>query len=413
MIALIRYCRGYVRISVRGYAPERFMNLCANRAIVLWELNGHDGFYTMCISLSDFFKIRDIVHKTKTRVAVLEKRGLPFFLQDVRHRKMFLLGVFLCSAFLILMSQFIWAMEFDGNRMITEEELKRYLEDEGIRYGTPRHFFSAETLEKGLREAFEEITWASVSLQGTKLVVKIQEDILPDTAQKQELSKFENGADLVASCSGTVVSILTRSGIPTVRPGDSVSRGDLLISGRIPVKNDDETVREYLSVVADGDVILETDYRVHLSCPYAYQYKNYTGREKNRKFLTIGSLRILFPPIRKNFVRQDIVTQQNRLCLFGQLDLPIFAGSQTLREYLPVDARYDTDSAKKILLDKFQKIIAALEEKGVQIIQKDVRIVEKADILTLEGSLKIQLQGGVWQALSISDTVKEQETAQN
>ena len=125
MIALIRYCRGYVRISVRGYAPERFMNLCANRAIVLWELNGHDGFYTMCISLSDFFKIRDIVHKTKTRVAVLEKRGLPFFLQDVRHRKMFLLGVFLCSAFLILMSQFIWAMEFDGNRMITEEERKR------------------------------------------------------------------------------------------------------------------------------------------------------------------------------------------------------------------------------------------------------------------------------------------------
>ena len=65
------------------------------------------------------------------------------------------------------------------------------------------------------------------------------------------------------------------------------------------------------------------------------------------------------------------------------------------------------------LLDKFQKIIAALEEKGVQIIQKDVRIVEKADILTLEGSLKIQLQGGVWQALSISDTAKEQETAQN
>ena len=116
-----------------------------------------------------------------------------------------------------------------------------------------------------------------------------------------------------------------------MRPGDSVSRGDLLISGRIPVKNDDETVREYLSVVADGDVILETDYRVHLSCPYAYQYKNYTGREKSRKFLAIGSLRVLFPPIRKDFARQDIVTQQNRLCLFGQLDLPIFAGSQTLR----------------------------------------------------------------------------------
>ena len=75
--------------------------------------------------------------------------------------------------------------------------------------------------------------------------------------------------------------------------------------------------------------------------------------------------------------------------------------------------RATTRTAQKDSFDKFQKIIAALEEKRVQIIQKDVRIVEKADILTLEGSLKIQLQGGVWQALSISDTAKEQETAQN
>ena len=119
-----------------------------------------------------------------------------------------------------------------------------------------------------------------------------------------------------------------------------------------------------------------------------------------------------FPPIRKNFARQDIVTQQNRLCLFGQLDLPIFAGSQTLREYLPVDARYDTDSAKRFFWINFKNNCRFGGKRGSNY-TKDVRIVEKADVLTLEGSLKIQLQGGVWQALSISDTAKEQETAQN
>ena len=79
MIGIIRYLKGYVKIRVWGYSPERFMNLCTNRGIFLWGLSGDGSYYTMYMSLSDYFTIRDIVKKTKTRAAVLERHGLPFF----------------------------------------------------------------------------------------------------------------------------------------------------------------------------------------------------------------------------------------------------------------------------------------------------------------------------------------------
>ena len=81
MIGVIRYLKGYVKIRVWGYSPERFMNLCTNRGILLWGLARDSGCYTMYMGLSDFFTIRDIAKKTKTRTAVLERHGLPFFLE--------------------------------------------------------------------------------------------------------------------------------------------------------------------------------------------------------------------------------------------------------------------------------------------------------------------------------------------
>lgn len=87
MIGIIRYLKGYVKIRVWGYSPERFMNLCTNRGIFLWGLSGDGSYYTMYMSLSDYFTIRDIVKKTKTRAAVLERHGLPFFFEGCPKEK--------------------------------------------------------------------------------------------------------------------------------------------------------------------------------------------------------------------------------------------------------------------------------------------------------------------------------------
>lgn len=391
MIGIIRYLRGYVKIRVWGYAPERFMNLCTGRGIVLWGLAGSGGCYTMYLTLSDFFLIRDMVKKTKIRVAVLERHGLPFFMRDARKRKAFFLGVACCLCFLFVMSRFVWAIEFVGNERITEDELTDFLREQGVSYGMRRSALDPEALEAALRETFPQITWTSLRLDGCRITVQIRENELP-TLEEQAGSKerFPQGADLTAARSGIVRSILTRAGVPQVKEGDRVERGDVLISGLVPVTNDDGTVREWQRTAADGDVVLEYTGTVSLRQPFSYTYRNYTGREKKYFFFTLFDRRYRFPFTRCRYVRYDEVIQQERVRLLGQIDLPLSAGTVLCREYLPVDALYDAESAKELLAGDFQKFISGLEEKGVHIIQKDVKIIENEDALLLQGQLTMQ-----------------------
>ena len=41
----MRYLRGYVKIQIQGYSPERFLNLCSYHHILIWGLAYEDHCY--------------------------------------------------------------------------------------------------------------------------------------------------------------------------------------------------------------------------------------------------------------------------------------------------------------------------------------------------------------------------------
>lgn len=79
MLNIIRFLRDFVRIRVTGFAPERFLNLCSVHDIELWDISVSENRYEMNLYVSDYFKLKPIVHKTRTKVVLLSKSGLPFF----------------------------------------------------------------------------------------------------------------------------------------------------------------------------------------------------------------------------------------------------------------------------------------------------------------------------------------------
>ena len=78
--SIIRYMHGYVKIRVEGYSPERFLNLCRHHQIYIWGLNPCGNAYEMYMSLKGFRRLRPIVRKTHTKVLLVQRNGLPFFL---------------------------------------------------------------------------------------------------------------------------------------------------------------------------------------------------------------------------------------------------------------------------------------------------------------------------------------------
>jgi len=403
MIKLLKYLRGYVRIRVWGFSPERFMNLCSNRGILLWDIVREGDTYYMCINLRGFWELRPIAKKTGTRVAVLERYGLPFFLPKLFKRKVFVAGLVLAVAFWLLSSLYIWDIRLEGNYQITEDVFGEFLEEQQIRVGMRRDELDIEALEKEIRRQFPQITWASARLSGTRLQIDIKENDAPIIVEKP---KTEAGMDLVSEYGGTIVSMIVRSGVPKVAIGDTVEQGMVLVEGRVPVYNEDATIREYQYVDADADIMLEHVKTYTESIPCDYIKKEYTGREKKSFYLKLGD-RTLKLPEESPFLVYDSLFKESRHVALEKLNIPLFFGSVVHREYQNVEYRYTLEEAKVLLNQKLMVFLSSLEEKGVQIIEKNVRIDTDGSTWAATGELLVQEPVGVSTETTKTDAVED------
>ena len=371
MEKLIRSLKGYLKIKVWGYSPERFMNLCSNRNILLWNIENHDTYYTMCISIAGFWRLRPVTKKTKTRVAILHRYGLPFFVPYMKKRSIFFLGLAGCLFFLHMMSYFIWSIEITGNSSLTTDVLMDFLEENEIVCGSRKKDLDIEALEKSIRRQFDIVTWTSARLDGTKLVIQIKEN--SRKTPQIEVADGE-GMDLEATKKGKIVDMVTRSGVPLVKIEDEVEKGEILVSGAVPVYNEDTTIKEYLFCKADADIYLECGYHYEEKFPIQYQYKVYTGNEKKISYLRFFGRDWKLPFQKVGFDRCDCVVSENRLEPLKDFYLPVSFGNYRYREYTLLEKQYTQEQVKTLCQESLDRVIETLQEKGVQIIEKDVKI---------------------------------------
>ena len=130
--SFVRWLRGYVRLCVAGYSPERFLNMCCFHQLFIWGLEPTGKGYGMYMSISDFRKLKPLVRKTHTKVTLEGRYGFPFFLARYRKRKLFFAGLFLCAVLLRGYSLFIWDIHFEGNVRYPDTTLAEFLESEGV-----------------------------------------------------------------------------------------------------------------------------------------------------------------------------------------------------------------------------------------------------------------------------------------
>lgn len=394
MLHWVQYIRGYVTIKVWGYSTERLLNLCGNHDILVWDIVNHGDYDTMNISVQGFFALKPLLKKTGTKASVLKRYGLPFFASKMGRRKIFVAGFICCMLFWMLTAGFIWNIKIEGNYVLTEDILLDYLEEKGVHVAMKKSRLQIEEVEKALREDYDVITWTSVQVQGTTLVIYIKENEMPDYDQISQSDGADGtahaeGMDLVATRSGTVSYIITRSGVPQVALGDMVEEGDVLVSGAVPVYNEDTTIRKYQYVQADADITLRYTESVSVKKDILYEEKMYTGRQKkiavfgvsDREWdLQLGSI---------PYEEYDVSGEKKQVKLLDRLYLPIYYGGKTVQEYEIIRQKHTEDEMKAIMQEEWSKIISSLEEKGVQITQKNVTIKKNEKNWVLNAQMQL------------------------
>lgn len=387
---------GYLRMRLTGYSPERFFNLCSANKIELWNLNYQGGTYEFYMTLKGFRSSKGLVRKAKVRLRIVKKLGLPFFLYKNRKRK-FMFGGFV-SFFLLLygLSLFIWDISYDGNYHFTEDVLSKYLESQDIRCGMYKGHISCEEIEAGIRNQFPEITWVSARVSGTRLLVKLKEnEVLSAIPESNDAP-----CDLVASCDGTVTKMIVRSGIAQVKIGDAVEKGQLLVSGAVPITNDAEELVRNKYVPADGDIYARTEHEYTKKLPALHEVRAKTGKKKHGYYLKAMDYNLtLMLPSKKDSLWQYVM-EENQLKLFENFYLPFYVGRIRGEEYLTYQRFYRDDEKKmiaKLLQDQF---LENLMEKGVQIIENNVKILENDSVVQFEGRATAEELIGVRQEIT-------------
>lgn len=411
MTSLLRYLSGYVQVTLTGYATERFFNLCTNHNIFIWDLQHREDAYEFYMSLQDFFRIRPLVKKTKTRVRVIRRCGFPFFLHRYRRRKLFLLGFALGVGIIYAFSCYVWNIEICGNSALSQDTIYRYLEQEKIRVGVAKKDVDCEELEAELRQHFSNVIWTSVRLEGTKLTVDVKENLV--TAEPDRTEADKTAKDLVADKNATILQIVTRNGTPKVKAGDKVKKGKILVSGRIDIQNDAKEVVDYQYCKADADILAQTSYTYQKKVPKKTQKKAYTGKEKTHYSLWYHNKYIGFSGKKVSYRLYEKETEKTQLRIFKNFYLPIYFQKDTYKEYRVKTYEVGKKEAKAIVARDLELYLSKLEEKGLQITEKNVIMDTEKNEYVFQGTILAEEKLETYRDTEILEVPKQEGTVEN
>ncbi len=379
---------GYLRVRVTGHAAERFLNLCGANGMDVWNLVPCGDGLMCCMTVPAFRRIRPLAKKAGVRVRILRRFGIPFFISRNRRRVGLYTGAAAFFVLIYVLSLFVWNITFEGNYHYSRDTLLNYLETLNVRCGMRKSLVSCENLEESLRSAFPEITWVSASISGTRLFVRVKENEALSAIPQQDSAPCR----LVADHSGTITRMIVRQGRAAAAVGDTVEKGQELVSSELSVMNDSgETVR-YMNVRADADVYARTEYAYRKTIPGFYKASSDTGRKRYGLAVTFGSLRLGFLAPAKKERLWDYVSESRQLRLFEDFYLPVYGETITGNEYVSYERFYTKQEIKALAQRVHDQYLENLMEKGVHIIENNVKIQRDGLSFVIEGTVTAEEQ---------------------
>ncbi len=419
IIRLLNFIFGYVYIEAYGEKKERFINLCRKRQVPIWKVRDISDGYGFFVYAKDFKLLKEIVKKTDIRIKIKERYGLPFFLFKYRKRNAFFFGIITAFIIVYVMSLFIWDISVDGNYTYTKYEIIQFLMENDVYHGMKKSEVDCETIEKLVRNNYFDITWVSVELTGTRIVIHIRENF-DDTGEKKVQSDTENGdiaGDigymLVADKDAIVESIITRSGLPMVKEGQAVTRGAVLIDGKYDITGDyDEYIRtEY--VKADGDVYGYVTYPYTDIVEREYTLREYTGEEYTYRKLRINDSAANLDLFGVEYKLYDRIETEKQLSIVGDFYVPVYMSEITCREYTTKTVKYSDEELMAVAEGKLTIFLENLSKKGIQIMENNVTIEIGTNGASASGSIKVREKIGKLEPVVVEEKPTEPESTAN
>ena len=382
---LLQYMNGYVDIVVEGYYIERFINICTTKQILLWNLKRENSItLNASIDIKRFKELKQICKKTKCKVKIKRKRGLPFVVRKYRKRKIFIILLISIIFFIIFLSNFIWNIDVKGNANISKEEILKIASEEGLKIGKIKNGIDTKKVINKIRLERDDIAWVGINIEGTNAIIEIVEaDKKPDIINEDEYCNIVTNKDAM------ITKINARNGTPIVKIGDVVKEGDILIAGWLEGKY---TGKQY--VHSQGEIEAKVWYTNTQKVYFKEMQKKETGNTENKYSIKINNFEINLPKSIPKFEKYDTIETNKKLKIFSNFYLPIEVIEHKYNEYEETTILHSLEEAKQIGIDRATEELKE-EIEGKEILDKQVKVLSEVDYIEIEVTYEVKENIGI------------------
>ncbi len=160
--------------------------------------------------------------------------GLYGIYKKTKHKKAILLGILLSVIMMICFGNLVWDVRVEGNSKIPDIKIIEGLEKSGLKVGDVFLLTDRSKTEQSFLSSNPEISWININKRGTVAYITVIEN--ENTGHESEVPR-EGYSNIVAQYDSVIEEISVKRGYALVKAGDTVKKGDILISGAIPTES--------------------------------------------------------------------------------------------------------------------------------------------------------------------------------
>lgn len=277
-----KYKKGNITMEIQSLIPEKFINLLWRNGIIVKNIKKINiTTVVLEVKLSDYSEISKVAKQTDTRIKIIGRQGLSFFLMKIRTRSALLFGVVLFGGIIYYLSTFVWNIEINTEHYISPYELRNQIKGFGVIPGLRKKNIDVYDIENKITRSNDEIMWVKARIEGVKLKVDVIERQSPPI-----IISNQTPCNLIANKDGIVVRVFTAEGTAVVKNGDMIQKGDLLVKGEQGKEG------SVYPVHAEGEVIAKTFYEEIKEVPLYNKSKIKTGNSISNLYIKFGNKKI-------------------------------------------------------------------------------------------------------------------------
>lgn len=281
---IFNFLTGSLTLCADGPFAERLINIFKNRGFPIWDIKRCGSCRILFkTDIPSFKHIRTPARRTKSRVRIIKRNGLPFILNRYRHRYFLAPGIAIFAVMLFYASTHIMGITIFGNTRIDTAVISSALGECGLYLGAKTSDIDNNVIRNKMMMKIDEIAWIGINANGSRVYVEIVERI----EKENGLDKDGIACNIVAAKDGEIERLEIREGQTIVKTGSGVRKGDVLVSGIV-----DNSTNGFRYVKARGDVFAKTTYSKTQAFPLKYTETISTEKRKNKYSISILNFEI-------------------------------------------------------------------------------------------------------------------------